>query len=270
MFECDARTYLLHLVDNTIFVDKTHARVKAKYISLFIDLECCQENAWGTAALVVLYDNLGYGVVHDTRQMGGYMTLLRCWIYEYFPNICKWGDSGTVHEHIPRVCKCTANHAFKGGLLTYQRRLDVILVEDVLFTPYDGDRANHHFEELLMFSGYLRWVPTSIDLEWQNTMRACITTLQSLLPLVTFPGEVSKDYYAWYVTVSHPMILPNAPPTGPCIDPHFPSSFAQVGSSFTQDCKSSELLQRVIQVTNPDGEVHVILSELLCMFLEDH
>nr|XP_027192686.1 protein MAIN-LIKE 1-like [Cicer arietinum] len=76
-FECAARTYLLHLVGCTIFADKTHTRVEAKYISLFIDLHRCRDYSWASAALVFLYDNLGDGAIHDTRQLGGYMSLLQ-------------------------------------------------------------------------------------------------------------------------------------------------------------------------------------------------
>nr|XP_027186375.1 protein MAIN-LIKE 2-like [Cicer arietinum] len=110
-FECAARTYLLHLVGSTIFADKTHTRVEAKYISLFVDLDRCRHYSWAAAALVFLYDNMGDGAVHDTRQLGGYMTLLQCWIYEHFPRICKRDDRGAVPAHLPRACKWIAKHA---------------------------------------------------------------------------------------------------------------------------------------------------------------
>nr|XP_012569119.1 protein MAIN-LIKE 2-like [Cicer arietinum] len=138
-FECAARTYLLHLVGCTIFADKTHTRVEAKYITLFIDLHRCRDYYWASAALVSLYDNLRDGDVHDTRQLGGYMSLLQCWIYEHFPRICKRGDRGAVPAHLPRACRWTAKHAVEGGLMAYRRRLDGLLLEDVVFTPYDDD-----------------------------------------------------------------------------------------------------------------------------------
>nr|XP_027191869.1 protein MAIN-LIKE 1-like [Cicer arietinum] len=50
-FEYAARAYLLHLVGSTIFADKTHTRVEAKYISLFIDLARCRHYSWAAAAL---------------------------------------------------------------------------------------------------------------------------------------------------------------------------------------------------------------------------
>nr|XP_027193433.1 protein MAIN-LIKE 1-like [Cicer arietinum] len=122
-FECAARAYLLHLVGSTIFADKTHTRVEAKYISLFIDLARCRHYSWAAAALVFLYDNMGDGAVHDTRQLGGYMTLLQCWIYEHFPRICKRGDRGAVPAHLPIACRWIAKHAVEGGLVTFGRDL---------------------------------------------------------------------------------------------------------------------------------------------------
>nr|XP_004506916.1 protein MAIN-LIKE 1-like [Cicer arietinum] len=116
----------------------------------------CRDYLWGTAPLVFLYDNLGDGVVHDTRQLGGYMTLLQCWIYEHFPKICKWGDRGAVPAHLPRACRWTEEHVVEGRLMTYRRRLDALLLEDVVFTPYDDDRANHLFVSISIFSGYLQ------------------------------------------------------------------------------------------------------------------
>ncbi|XP_073220130.1 protein MAINTENANCE OF MERISTEMS-like [Cicer arietinum] len=68
-FDCAARTYLLHLVGSTIFADKTHTRVEAKYICLFIDLDRCRYYSWAATTLVFLYDNMGDGAVHDTRQL---------------------------------------------------------------------------------------------------------------------------------------------------------------------------------------------------------
>nr|XP_027191564.1 protein MAIN-LIKE 1-like isoform X1 [Cicer arietinum] len=76
-FECATRMYLLHLVGCTIFADKTHTRVEAKYITLFIDLHRCRDYLWASATLVFLYDNLVDGAIHDTRQLGGYMSLLQ-------------------------------------------------------------------------------------------------------------------------------------------------------------------------------------------------
>nr|XP_012568881.1 protein MAIN-LIKE 1-like [Cicer arietinum]XP_027188291.1 protein MAIN-LIKE 1-like [Cicer arietinum]XP_027188292.1 protein MAIN-LIKE 1-like [Cicer arietinum] len=55
-FDCAARAYLLNLVRSTIFADKSHTLVDAKYLPLFRYLDGTDKYAWGTAALVVIYD----------------------------------------------------------------------------------------------------------------------------------------------------------------------------------------------------------------------
>nr|XP_004509810.2 protein MAIN-LIKE 1-like [Cicer arietinum] len=175
-FECAARTYLLHLVGCTIFADKTHARVEAKYVSLFIELDSCRDYSWTIAALAFLYDNLGNGVVDDTRQLGGYMTLLQCWIYEHFPNICKRGDRGAVPAHLPRACRWTAKHAVEDGLMTYHRRLDALLLDDIFMfsgylrfggasVPYLPERCLRQFGRIQCIPRDVPRVPNSIDWE---------------------------------------------------------------------------------------------------------
>nr|XP_004515507.1 uncharacterized protein LOC101503282 [Cicer arietinum] len=144
MFEWVAKTYLFHLVDNTIFTDKIYMCVEAKCDSVIIDLNRCRDYSWGTAELVVLYDNMGDEAVCDTRQLGGYITLLLR------------GDRGAVIEYLPRACRWNTKHVVEGGLTIYRRRLDALLLEDVVFKPYDDDRANHPFASTSMFSGYLR------------------------------------------------------------------------------------------------------------------
>ncbi|XP_073223572.1 protein MAINTENANCE OF MERISTEMS-like [Cicer arietinum] len=254
--------------------------------------------SWASATLVFLYDKLGDGAVHDTRQVGGYMTLLlQCWIYEHFPRICKRGDRGAVSAHLPRACRWTAKHAVEGGLMAYLRRLDALLLEDVVLTPYDGDRANHLFVSISMFSGYLRCggvlvpylperclrqfgriqciprdvppMPDNIDWVWESTMRSTVETLRRLYPVVTFLGEVTTDYYAWYISVSHPLILP--PFTVAHSSPHTtvaahagPSSSAHAG----RDRRAAELANRALDMVRPFSEIHEILSEL-CRLYDD-
>nr|XP_012570950.1 protein MAINTENANCE OF MERISTEMS-like [Cicer arietinum] len=271
---------------NTIFADKTHTRVEAKYISLFIDLDRCRYYSWAAAALVFLYDNMGDGVVHDTRQLGGYKILLQCWIYEHFPRICKRRDRGAVPAHLPRACRWIAKHVVESGLVTYRQRLDALLLEDVVFTPYDDDRANHPFEDISMFSGYLRCGgvsvpylperclrqfgriqcippdvpprPPSVDWVWQTTMQSSVSVFRRLYHVASFPGEVTEDYYPWYISSSdHPS---SAAHVGT-------SSAAHAGpSSSDRDCRTIELVRRAINLVEPFSEIHEILSELSLMY----
>nr|XP_012567313.1 protein MAIN-LIKE 1-like [Cicer arietinum] len=265
-FECAARTYLLHLVGCTIFADKTNMRVER----------------WSCPR-------------HSTV---GRLTLLQCWIYEHFPRIYKRGDRCAVPAHLPRACRWTAKHAVEGGLMTYRRRFDALLLEDVVFTPYDDDRANHPFVSISMFFGYIRCggvsvpylperclrqfgriqciprdippMPNNIDWVWQTTMRSAVDAFQRLYHVATFPGEVTADYYAWHISVSHPLILP--PSTIVPSSPHTntaahvgPSSSAHAATAHAgpseRDRRATELVRRAINLVTPFSEIHIILSD---------
>nr|XP_004489810.1 uncharacterized protein LOC101488573 [Cicer arietinum] len=248
--------------------------VKAKYVSLFIDLGLCRDYSWGAVTLVVLYDNLGDGAIHDTRYLGGYMILLQCWIYEHFPSIYKRGDKGVVPAHLPKACRWIAKHVVECGLMTYRRRLDALLLKDVVFTPYDDDRANHRFFGRIQYiTCDVPRVPNNIDWEWQTTMRSFVAVFQSLYIVAAFPREVTTDCYAWYLNISHPLILhppivdaPSSPSTAAA---HGPSSSVHVGLSSARDRRVAELVRRAIELVVPFSEVHDILSELGRMFPDD-
>ena len=53
-------TYLLHLLCNTIFVEKSSTHVHICYLQYHNDLDSCIEYAWGVATLACLYDQLSY------------------------------------------------------------------------------------------------------------------------------------------------------------------------------------------------------------------
>nr|XP_012573881.1 uncharacterized protein LOC101515276 [Cicer arietinum] len=195
--------------------------------------------SWASATLVFLYGNLGDGAVNDIRQVGGYMTLLQCWIYEHFPRICKRGDRGAVPAHLPR--------AF----------------------PYLPERCLRQFGRIQCISRDVPPMPDNIDWVWQSTMRSSVETFRKLYLVATFPREVTADYYAWYISVSHPLILP--PSTVAPSSPHTtvaahagPSSSAHA----SRDRRAAELAHRALDMVTPFSEIHDILSEL-CRLYED-
>ncbi|CAK8543277.1 unnamed protein product [Lathyrus sativus] len=83
------RAYLLMLVGSTIFADKMFMLVEARHLSLFIDLDGLSGYSWGAAALVTLYRYIRDASMFSCEQLGGYPTLLQCWIHEYFPTLGK-------------------------------------------------------------------------------------------------------------------------------------------------------------------------------------
>ncbi|KAH1213008.1 Protein MAIN-LIKE 1 [Glycine max] len=82
-----ARAYLLHLLGCILFANKSASNVHVVYLEALRDLSQTGRYAWGVAALVHMYDQLNDASISSSRQLGGYITLLQCWIYEHFPSV---------------------------------------------------------------------------------------------------------------------------------------------------------------------------------------
>jgi len=72
-----ARAYLLHLVGCMIFANKSATYVRTHYLELFRDLPTYRRYAWGVAALIYLYEQVGDASFTNTKQLAGYLPLLR-------------------------------------------------------------------------------------------------------------------------------------------------------------------------------------------------
>ena len=71
------RAYLLHLLGCTIFVNKSATHVHVVFLDALCDLTQSGRYAWGTVALVHMYDNLNDASKSTVRQLAGYITLLQ-------------------------------------------------------------------------------------------------------------------------------------------------------------------------------------------------
>ncbi|KAI5408338.1 hypothetical protein KIW84_054241 [Lathyrus oleraceus] len=123
------RAYLLMLVGSTIFADKTFTLVEARYLLLFRDLDGCSGYSWGAAALVTLYRYLGDASMYSCKQLGGYPTLLQCWIHEYFPTVGKRGENWKPADDcgLPRAMRWS----YRQG----------VTPADVIWRPFEDHRA---------------------------------------------------------------------------------------------------------------------------------
>ncbi|CAK8532944.1 unnamed protein product [Lathyrus sativus] len=136
------RAYLLMLVGSTIFVDKTFMLVEARYLSLFIDLDGLSGYSWATAVLVTLYKYLGDASMFSCKQFGGYLTLLQCWIHEYFPTLWKRGENLIPANNVglPRAMRWSY---MQGALNVDDLRpiLDELTPADVIWRPFENHRV---------------------------------------------------------------------------------------------------------------------------------
>ncbi|XP_012842066.1 PREDICTED: serine/threonine-protein phosphatase 7 long form homolog [Erythranthe guttata] len=78
------------------FISFSGARVKPNFCPLIEDIEQIGEYSWGSGTLANLYRQLGMASRADAKQISGCLTLLECWIYEYFPNF----RPPTVKAHV--------------------------------------------------------------------------------------------------------------------------------------------------------------------------
>ena len=83
--EAVAHGFLLLTLGSTLFVNKSGSRLfPANFIELS-DLEAVGTYSWGSATLAHLYRQLGLASRTHAAGVGGCLTLLQAWIYEYFP-----------------------------------------------------------------------------------------------------------------------------------------------------------------------------------------
>ncbi|XP_006606717.1 protein MAIN-LIKE 1-like [Glycine max] len=80
---------LTHIFFTYWVANKSATNVHVVYLEALRDLSMTKRYAWGVAALVHMYDQLNDASMSHSRQLGGYITLLQCWIYEHFPSVAE-------------------------------------------------------------------------------------------------------------------------------------------------------------------------------------
>ncbi|XP_028184610.1 protein MAINTENANCE OF MERISTEMS-like [Glycine soja] len=198
--------YMLHLVGCTVFANKSSTNVHVVHLEAFKDLAQAGGFAWGAAALVHMYDHLNDASQASTRQLGGYITLLQCWIYEHFPTVHTSVVDDAYDEGSPWAYRWLTGKAHITGIkgAPYRRRLDALSVTDVCWMPY-GEHQQVRF-------GYLQTVSPSpvcdsltgddIDDWWLNFPDHLVPSGE----LCVVPGQVVADYMEWFFRISHPFV----------------------------------------------------------------
>ncbi|KAH1262203.1 Protein MAIN-LIKE 1 [Glycine max] len=138
-----ARAYLRHLLGCTLFANKSATNVHVVYLEALRDLSMTQRYAWGLDALVHMYDQLNNASMSHIRQLGGYITLLQCWIYEHFPSVTDSTADQEYDENSPRACRWIATKKTMKSIRTpaYRECLDRLQIPDVCWIPYGEHRS---------------------------------------------------------------------------------------------------------------------------------
>ncbi|KAL5124670.1 Protein MAIN-LIKE 1 [Glycine soja] len=232
-----ARAYLLHLVDCTLFANKSATYVHVVHLDTFRDLGQSGGYAWRVVALVHMYDQLDEASRTTTRQLARYLTLLQCWIYEHFPSVHQCVTDDTYQETSPRASWWLTSKAHMKGITgaPYRARCDALTVTDVSWFPYTEHRGVKAFELISSFQGQLRWGPMVVTARPERVVRQ-FGYIQSIPPppvsarlshddiddrwmhfaehvlpaveLCLVPGQVSADYMEWFFRISHPFMIP--------------------------------------------------------------
>lgn len=132
-----ARGYLLWMLGSTLFVDRSSNAASAYYLPFLLDLEKVKDYAWGTACLAYMYRQLGVASRFDNAGIGGCLTLLQAWIYEYFPGFRPRGNQSwtLALPHALRWLPSPSRRNDNASMIMYKHKLDNLTVDAVTWTP---------------------------------------------------------------------------------------------------------------------------------------
>ena len=145
--------YLMALLGSTVFCDRSQNRVHIGVLEGLRDVRMTREYSWGAATLAFLYRQLGVASRAGSTSLSGCLTLLRSWIYEYFPSLrCRQTPA-------PRARGEALAGRWKGPRIV-ERATDVDLRVETLQSVLDG-MTHAHVDWLPFgppdFDGEARW-----------------------------------------------------------------------------------------------------------------
>ena len=87
-----ARCYILALLVDIIFADKSGDRVHMMWLQMLRDLRNPPQYSWGSACLAWLYKELYKATDRSASQIGGALLLVQYWAWFRFPFLCPRKD----------------------------------------------------------------------------------------------------------------------------------------------------------------------------------
>ena len=87
-----ARCYILALLVDIIFADKSGDRVHTMWLQMLRDLRNPPQYSWGSACLAWLYKELYKATNRSASQIGGALLLVQYWAWFRFPFLCPRKD----------------------------------------------------------------------------------------------------------------------------------------------------------------------------------
>ncbi|XP_028184888.1 protein MAIN-LIKE 1-like [Glycine soja] len=242
---------------------------------------------WGVAALVHMYDQLSDASISSSRQLGGDITLLQCWIYEHFPLVVESTADQDYEENSPCACRWIATKKIVKSIRTpvYRERLNRLWILDVCY------RVVRKF-------GYTQTIPAPLVDSWvsyDDIHDKWMHYSDHMVPageVCAVLGQCASDYMDWFFRISHPFMTlghasdpipdghapqPRVVPQTPQIDipqvpePGAPSTSASPAVEeprHAEVCHGiAERLERYLslRVVTPGSSTHEVIEEYLRM-----
>ncbi|KAH1262652.1 Protein MAINTENANCE OF MERISTEMS [Glycine max] len=187
-----------------------------------------------------MYDQLNDASMSHSRQLGGYITLLQCWIDEHFPSVVESIADQDYDKASPRACKWIATKKTVKSIRTpsYRERLDRLQIPDVCWIPIgrSGTSTSDHAtpvscaggpvavyyrpERVVRQFGYTQTIPAPPVDSWvsyDDIHDRWMHYEDHIVPagkVCVVPGACSSDYIDWFFRIFHPFMTP-----GHTVDP---------------------------------------------------
>ncbi|XP_075636600.1 serine/threonine-protein phosphatase 7 long form homolog [Castanea sativa] len=145
-----ARCYILALLGDTIFADKSGDRVHTMWLQMLRDLHNPPRYSWGSACLAWLYRELCRATDKNASQIGGALILVQYWAWSRFPFLCPRMDlppDGAYGPPLPSSplsiklvwVVSTKNSPAEICLVRYRQLLDSMYPNQVVWQPYEAE-----------------------------------------------------------------------------------------------------------------------------------
>nr|XP_023915456.1 serine/threonine-protein phosphatase 7 long form homolog [Quercus suber] len=147
-----ARCYILALLGDMVFLDKSGDRVHLMWLEFMQNLHNPRKYSWGSAALSWLYRQLCNASEKKAKQIGGPLILVQLWIFVRFPHMSPQmvpqpeGVHGPPLPPIPFAMKFAGAMCRKNTpthvLSAYRNQIATTRPDQIKWEPYGNDLSH--------------------------------------------------------------------------------------------------------------------------------